>query len=105
MQLVIDSIALLNVPGDFIGHKAKILLHIKISTSYLRKLPDQDKSCTDILQSLDDCFTGNVAMIDSDAVSDEDNELGGSRSEWIFGSLHQAKIAIAFWEFPIAPEN
>lgn len=44
-------------------------------------------------------------MIDSDAVRDEDNELGGSRSEWIIGSLHQAKIAIAFWEFPIAPEN
>lgn len=44
-------------------------------------------------------------MIDSDAVRDEDNELGGSRSEWIIGSLHQAKIAIAFWEFPITPEK
>ena len=49
VQLVIDSIALLSVPGDFISHKAKILLHIKISTSYLRELPDQDKSGTDIL--------------------------------------------------------
>ena len=65
---------------------------------YLREVPDDHKPGTNVRKSVGDYFIGQAAVIDSDAVRDEDNEFAGRRSEGILRCLHQTKIAVTFLE-------
>lgn len=72
---------------------------------YSPEITNDNKSGANALQSLGYCKVGKGAVVNTGAVRNHDNKLGGAGSEWILRCFHQAQETITVWEFFVANNN